>query len=377
MISWKVTSFLIVAGVLVLLLSLAYALDFTRRGRLLERIDKNPMLARMAASVSGGKRGLKTFLLVGGVALVTLALARPQVPGTPTWKPRGIDVAVVLDFSKSMLARDVYPSRIERARLEVDRLLDKFGEDRVAVVAYGGGAVHYPLTADYEAAKLLYHGLDPRDLPPGSDLGEGIRTARCLLLPSLGTAGQAAQVGDPSCKDVRGSSKAHAEEGRVAVRRVDDRAQAIVVLSDGEDTEGRAEAEVQAAAKLGIPVFFVGIGTKGGARIPELDAENQVTGWKLDETGKNFVTTRLDENSLKGLAKSGGGEDHYFRADPRRPQVEGLLKELSGLKEGTLEERAERKPTEAYHFLLFPAFIILLIEACISDRKREKRVKAT
>src|SRR5262249_49777686 len=137
--------------------------------------------ARMAASVSSARRGVKAVLLVLGVALTAAALARPQTEGEKIWKQRGIDVVLALDFSKSMLAADVYPSRIELAKIDADLVLDKFYGDRVALVAFGGEAVHYPLTTDHEAAKKLYERLDPRDMAPGTDIGEAVRTARCLL----------------------------------------------------------------------------------------------------------------------------------------------------------------------------------------------------
>ena len=169
----------------VLGLALAFALDFTRRRHLLEKIGPAPQLAKMAESLSGGRRVLKTILIVVGVFLVALALAHPQIEGESIWKQRGIDVAIVMDFSKSMQALDARPSRIQRARLEADGLIDQLSGDRVAVVAFAGGAVHYPLTTDYDAAKILYHGIQPEDMAPGSDVSEALVTARCLLRPDL------------------------------------------------------------------------------------------------------------------------------------------------------------------------------------------------
>ena len=173
-----------------LALAIAFALDFTYRRRQLDRIGHLPQLQRMAASLSPGRRVLRSVLLAVAVTLAVFALARPQVRGETTWTKRGIDVAVVMDYSKSMLARDIYPSRTKRTEIEVDQLLDELEADRVATVAFAGAAVRFPLTHDHEAARILFRGLTPYDMPAGSDLGEGVRMARCMLRPDLlGEAG--------------------------------------------------------------------------------------------------------------------------------------------------------------------------------------------
>lgn len=362
--AWKDERFLIAAGVIVVVLAVAYALDFTRRRHLVERIGHAPQLLRMAQSVSEGRRRAKAVLAVLAAALLALAVARPRTEGERVWKQRGIDVAIVLDFSKSMLARDVYPSRVERSKLEADALIDKFAGDRVGLVAFGGEAVRYPLTTDHEAAKILYHGLDPRDMAPGSDVGEAVRTARCLLLTDRA---------DADCSYLR-SGEGEAQRPRAAGEAdIGDRGRAIVLLTDGEDTEGSAQAEVERAKQLGVELFVVGVGTRAGARIPEYNRAGELTGWKLSLDGQTYHTSRLDEEALKALARAGGGEDHYFQADPRRRGAESLVKALSRVKEGNLEERTAAVPSEAYAFLLFPAFLLLVIEACLSDRRREKR----
>jgi len=375
---FKSETYLWAAGGVVVMLALVFALDFTRRRRLLDVLGHAPQLARMAASVSNARRAIKAILFVIGVALVTLALARPQVEGTSDWRQRGIDVAIVMDFSKSMLARDVYPSRVEREKLEAEALMDAFAGDRVAVIAFAGGAVKYPLTTDYEAAKILFRGLSPLDMAPGSDIGEAILTARCMLRPDI--------TDDPDCARTGGrghggdpldEAEARAErERKLEVSELGDRARAIVIFTDGEDTEGRAREEVEHAAALGIQVFVVGVGTTPGDRIPEYDRNGHEIGWKLTPDGKSYFTTKLEEGALKDLALAGGGVDHYFRDDPRRIGVEGLVKTLGSLKEGDVSKRVIRQPREAYQWLLYPGFLALLVEACLSDRRRSRRDKA-
>jgi Ca-activated chloride channel family protein len=360
---------LYVAAAIVVLLAIAFALDLTRRRHALERIGHPPQLMRMMASLSLGRRVLKAVLVTAGLSLAVAALARPQIKGESSWRKRGIDVALVMDFSKSMLARDVHPSRHRRMTEEAEVLMDELTGDRIAVVLFGGAAVHFPLTHDHEAARLLFEGVTPLDLPPGSDLGEGILAARCVVRPDL--------LDHPGCERVGGRGQGGAPlDGAAAAPALElstdvgdiDRARAIVVFTDGEDTEGRAAAEIQQALELGVEVYLVGVGTTAGELIPELDASGVETGWKKSADGKSFVTTRLEEGALKDLARAAGGEDHYFRLDARG--VEGLLRRLRKLKKGDLDERVERKPEDVYQWLLFPAFMLLLIEACLSDRRR-------
>ena len=136
------------------LLVVAYALDGQRRRRLLEHIGHLPMIARMTASFSPARRRWRAVLQVSGIAFVIVALARPQIPGrAKLTESRGLDLVVALDFSKSMLARDVYPTRLERAKAELARFIDTLHGDRVGLVAFAGETMSYPLTVDYEAAK--------------------------------------------------------------------------------------------------------------------------------------------------------------------------------------------------------------------------------
>jgi Ca-activated chloride channel family protein len=150
-----------------------------------------------------------------------------------------------------------------------------------------------------------------------------------------------------------------------------ERARAIVLMTDGEQTEGDAVEAVAAAAQAGIEVFVIGVGTPSGAPVPEYDDDGQQRGWKSDEGG-DTVISRLDEAGLKALAKAGGGEDHYLRLHPGRVGMEPMVKALRQLKEGDLESRVQKRRQEAFQWLLYPGFLALLIEACISERRRRK-----
>jgi Ca-activated chloride channel family protein len=371
-IPWAIAALATLVG-----LTLVFALDVTRRRRQMERIGHSPMLQKMTASLSTRRRTTRAILYTLGAVGVVVAMAHPLGSGQTKWQQRGIDVALVLDYSKSMLARDVYPTRLERMELEVDELIDELKSDRIATVLFAGAAVHFPLTHDHKAAKLLWSGFTPADLPPGSDIGEAMRVARCLLRPDV-MEGACAQVGgrgrggDPLGPETTWSDPAKTQTPQREPDKAADRARAIVLVTDGEDTENLAGAEIQEAVRLGIDVYVVGIGTVAGELVPEVDENGKITGWKKLPDG-SFVTTRLDQAKLKELAQLAGGDGRYYVIDSKSRGLDDLTTRLKRLKEGNLDERAIKTFEERFQWVLFPAFMLLVIEACTSDRRRRGR----
>lgn len=366
--SWGAPGMRWVAAAVVVVTAIAFALDATRRRRQLERLGDVPQLRAMAASVSWRKRRIKAVLTVLGLGLVALALARPQLPGSGVWRQRGIDVAIVLDLSKSMLAHDVYPSRLARAKVEAEALIGAIAGDRVAVVAFAGGAVHFPLTSDGAAAITLFDGLQPSDLPGGSDLGGALHRARCLLTDHARPAAGA----EDDCPRVEAEDDPAPADAEPVMP--DDRSRAIVLFTDGGDTEGQARAEVEAARKAGIAVFVVGVGTTAGDNLPELDPDGNEVGWRRSADGQSYVRSRLEEQALRELATAGGDADRFVIVDPRRMGLAPLHAALDELKEGDLATRVVREREEAYQLLLFPGFLCLLVEAVMTDRRRQAAI---
>ncbi len=356
--------------------TIAFALDYTRRRRALESIGQPRQLERMMASLSRRRRVLKAILFTVALTLIVAALGRPRVEGEVRWAKRGIDLAIVMDYSKSMLARDVYPSRLERMTREVDTLLDELDSDRVAVVAYAGAAAHFPLTHDHLAARSVFRGLSPADLPPGSNLGEAILTARCALRPELLEEAGCEKVGGRGGGGAPLTEEAPAKTPLPGLEARQQRGRALVVFTDGEDSGGNARAEIERAVTQGIHVYLVGVGTRSGELIPERDELGNDIGWKKTDDGKSFVTTRLDEAGLRALAEAAGGAGHYLALDPKAAGATELLTALRRVKKGDLDERFISQPVEVYSWLLFPAFLLLVLEACISERKRSARLRA-
>jgi Ca-activated chloride channel family protein len=272
------------------------------------------------------------------VALLALALARPQAGGRARLeKQRGLDIVVALDFSKSMLARDIYPSRLERAKRELERLIDRLAGDRIGLVAFAGESLTYPPTTDYAAVKLFWRDLSPADMPVGGTaIGRAMKSSIDLLK-------------------------------RLRARGGESRAQVILLLTDGEDTESEPLAVADEAAQLGIKIFAVGIGSRSGELVPQVNADGQVQGYLKDREGK-YVTSRLAEDMLNQIAQKTGGE--YLRADARRFGVEAMEAALSGLKRTENEARLVKQYDEVYEFFVLPAFLLLVGEACVNERRR-------
>ena len=320
---------------------LAYAVAFARRRRLLARLGDAPLVAKMAAEVSVARKRVRAALVVVALALLAVALARPQAGGRARLtKEPGLDMVVALDFSRSMLAKDVYPSRLERAKRELEQLMDGLAGDRIGLVAFAGETLSYPPTTDYAAVKLFWRDLNPWDMPVGGTaIGQAMHASLDLLTRLRAQGGQS-------------------------------RAQIILLLTDGEDTDSEPLAMADEASKLGVKVFTVGIGSRSGELIPEYDETGKVTGYVKDADGK-YVTSRLAEDMLMQIAQKTGGE--YFHADPKRFGVEEIAHALAGLKRSENEARVVKQYDEIYELFVLPAFLLLVGEACMSERRRRSR----
>jgi Ca-activated chloride channel family protein len=317
---------------------LAYVFAFMHRRRLLAQLGTHALVRRIAATVSTRRKILRAVLTTVALALLALCLVRPQAGGRARLeRQRGLDIVVALDFSKSMLARDVYPSRLERAKRELERLMDRLAGDRIGLVAFAGETLTYPPTTDYAAVKLFWRDLGPADMPVGGTaIGRALRAGLDQLT-------------------------------RLRAKGGESRGQVILLLTDGEDTESEPLEVAEEAARLGVKIFAVGVGSRSGDLVPEVDADGKVTGYLKDKDGK-YVTSRLAEEMLAQIAAKTGGE--YLRADAKRFGVEAVEDALHGLKRTENEARLVKQYDEIYEVLLLPVFLLLVGEACMSERRR-------
>lgn len=305
-----------------------------QRRKALQRFGETELVRKLAATVS--RRGLitKRTVQVVAVLLLIVALARPQF-GTrvETVRREGQDIVVALDVSNSMLAEDIAPNRLERAKLAVARLIDRLEGDRIGLVAFAGDAfVQSPLTVDYAAARLFLNAMEP-DLVPiqGTNLGAALDV-------SLG-----------------------AFDERDRQHRV------LIVITDGEDHEGAIDEAVARAAESGIRIHAVGIGSPNGVPIPDFDERGRRRGFKRDAEG-NVVTTRLEEATLRRIADETGGG--YTRVTARGTELYALADEIAGMEGREIEAQQLTQYEEQYQIFLGLALALLLAEILISERRR-------
>ncbi len=291
------------------------------------------LLSQLAPEASTAKKFTKQILLLLALTSVVLAIANPQV-GTrlEEVKREGIDMFVVLDVSLSMKAEDIRPSRLEKAKRDISELLHKLSGDRVGMVVFAGQAfVQFPLTSDYSAADLFLSAIDVDAVPtPGTMVGSGID----LALQSF-------------------SKDAPTQK-------------AIVVVSDGENTEGDVQSAVDDAKKAGVRVYCVGMGTPEGGPIPVLDKNGNRIDYKHDQSN-NIVLTKLDESALQQIAAATGGS--YHRATSGGNEIDDIFKELGSLQKVEFGSKQVTGYESRYQYPLAFALILLIAEFMISERR--------
>ena len=280
-------------------LTVFYALALRARRAAMERLLGNAAPERLAVRAGRDRRAAEAAFAAATIALLATALAGPRWGEETSRVPRkGVDVVLVLDASRSMLAEDVLPSRIERARREIRGLLDAGSGSRIGLVTFAGDArMAAPLTVELDLVSMFVDEIDPQsDHRGGSNIAAGLRTAQKLLGASTGA-------------------------GR-----------AVVLLADGEDPAGPAAASV--AAKLyanGTRVHVIGLGTPDGAKIPVIDDDGKPRFFR-DGNGKEVIT-KLDDGVLSAVAKAGGGE-YLVAANTAFPMDELWRKRISRLAAG-------------------------------------------
>ncbi len=291
-------------------------------------------------------RAARAVLFTLGVTLIVIAMAGPQYGSrTRILRRRGVDIIVALDFSKSMLARDVRPSRIERAKAEVLRFVEELDGDRVGCVAFAGETIEFPMTVDYAALALFFRDLGPYDMPVG-----GTAIARALVASKR-------LFERASTRDGR---QADEQEGRP-------RSRVVVLLTDGEDHEGDPIAAARELAEAGIRVYTIGIGTSTGEPIPTYAPDGTWTGYQRDDSG-NIVHTALTEEAeaqLREIAEITGGR--YYAAGRGAVGIDQIRADIRRMHQD--EQRSRRVTVQEGRYALFlvPGFLLIVFEALLPD----------
>jgi len=293
------------------------------------------------------------------LACIGVGIMRPQYGGKANVVPAsGLDIVVAVDYSKSMLAADVYPSRSERLEAELARFLDDASRrgDRIGVVVFAGAARGFPVTADIRLLKAYLQAADPRsEKPGGTAIGRALKLGLSFLVD--------ARKGDAD--DVVALAEGKAIEDEAIPPAEND--QAIVLLTDGEDTESRPVDVAKEAARLGVRIYTVGIGSKSGEPVQKFDDEGNPDGYVTDEQG-NYVMTRIDEPLLQQLAETTGGR--YVHVDPDRFGLDEVRELLEGLSRSKREVSIEILRDEGFAFFVIPALVLLAIALALPERRR-------
>jgi Ca-activated chloride channel family protein len=340
-----------------------YAVGRRLRRRSARRLGEPALIASMSASASASARAWKAALLLIATALILFSLARPRFGGhTEMGRKRGIDIAVALDFSKSMLTRDAGKTdRLSRAKMEIYKLLSELRGDRVGIIAFAGETDEFPLTTDYDAIRLFLRDLTPDDMPVGGTaIGKAIAAATELLTSP-----------DKRRVDGGGRDTAKPLPKREAKKKP---AKVMILITDGEDTTSDPIAAAKKAAEAGIRIFAVGIGTVSGGPIPVYDRGRHMGYVYAEEGGKTKPkTSHLDETTLRKIAELTRGK--YFRSELETVGVERVREEIKSLQKAEFETRIKRRYEERFKWFLFPAFALLLVEVVVPDRRRKRRRK--
>ncbi len=330
------------ALVVVPLLGACLAWAAWARRKALARFGDPLLVARLRDGSPAGWRAARAVLLLVAAALLALATARPQHGSrTEVVSRRGIDVVIALDVSKSMLARDVQPSRIERAKAELVRLLEEEPGDRVGVVLFAGETMEYPLTTDHEAALRFFRDVHPWEFPvQGTSIGRAIIAAKELLHR------------DP-----------------LAARR----SKVILLITDGEDLEGDPVAAAREAAADNIQIYIDAIGSAVPEPIPAYSPDGRSVGYERDSRGevKHTQFTPEMETQLRAVATEGHGQ--YFRPRTGEVGIDAIRRQIARLRRAEIAETQKTVYEELVLPVLIPAFILLVIASTLVPERVLRR----
>jgi Ca-activated chloride channel family protein len=301
----------------------------TRLARFVSETNWRTLLATVWERARRWRRGL----LFAAVALCVLALAGPRY-GTELLEVQrvGADLVIALDISRSMLAEDFKPTRLDEAKRAIHSLLAGLKGDRVGLVAFSGAAaIMCPLTSDYNALTMFLEMAKPGYIPqPGTNVGDA------LLL----------------------SSRLLAGEG--------ERDRAVILITDGEDHAGTVDEQLKKLTEIGAKVYSVGIGSTEGSLIPEYDETGAVRGYKKDRSGQ-LVQSRLDVALLQKVADQTGG--HFFQVDPSLSSAEDVLVQIGALQKGAYAEHSLFRHKNRYAWPLGLAILALFAGSALWERR--------
>ena len=306
------------------------------RSRMLERIGSPALVRRLTANVNTKGRLIGRIFTIAALALAIVALARPQWgESLQTVEREGVQIIIALDVSRSMLAEDVKPSRLVRAKLEIADLMQTLQGDEVGLVLFSGAAfLQFPLTFDYLSAKNF------------------IENANTEMITRQGTnIAQAIEVSGRSFSEELISQKV------------------ILIITDGENQDGDAVEAASEARDDGTLIYTIGVGTADGEPIPLRSPRGRLIEYVQDRQG-NMVFSRLDENMLRSVAEAGGGK--FIRLEGSTNATSQFTEELAALEKASVGSEVEATKIERFQIFAFASILLLIAGEVIPDRRRNR-----
>ncbi|MBT9187161.1 VWA domain-containing protein [Zobellia russellii] len=298
-----------------------------------KKFAETQLLKRLSPDKSNFKSGLKLLFFLLGLAFLTLGLVNPKI-GTKleTVKREGVDVVFAVDVSKSMLAEDIAPNRLEKAKRLVSEIINQLASDRIGIIAYAGQAFpQLPITTDYGAAKMFLQSMNTD------------------MLTSQGTAiSEAINLATTYYNDEEQTNRV------------------LFILSDGEDhSEGDAKDAVEKAVEEGIRIFTIGVGKTKGAPIP-IKRNGVVESLKKDSQGE-VVITKLNEDVLIDIAEEGNGE--YINGANTDEAVEYIKDQLLQMDKKEFEAKQFAEFKDQFQWFLGIGLLFLLLDIFVLDKR--------
>ena len=301
-----------------------------RRRQNIRKYGDPALLKELMPTISKYRPDVKFWLTFSALASIIIMLARPQFGSKmETVKRSGVETVIALDISNSMLAEDVAPSRLEKSKKLIARLIDTFNNDKVGLNVFAGEAfTQLPITSDYISAKMFLESINPSLISTqGTDIGAAIRLAIKSFTPNDGVG------------------------------------KAIIVITDGENHEGGAIEAAQEAAEKNMQVFILGVGSPNGSPIPVERGSND---FRRDKNGE-VIVTKLNEAMCQEIAKAGNGV--YIRVDNSNSAEKILNEQIAKLAKSDVESQVFTEFDEQFQALAWLILILLVAEMLILERK--------
>lgn len=316
-----------------LVLTATYFRARFKRKKQISQIGDAALVEQLMPERSRYSNGVRFILMFLALSCIIIALANPQVGSKQeTIKRKGVDIAIALDLSNSMMAEDTKPNRLERSKQFITKLIEKFQNDRVAFVIFAGNAyLQMPLTVDYSAFNLYLKNISTGIIPTqGTAIGDAIELAE-----------NAFDAGEKKHK-------------------------ALIIISDGENHDEAAIEAAKQAHKNGTKIFTIGVGTPKGNPIPIYDKYGQQTDFLKDKEG-SIVLSKLNEKMLQEIALNGGGS--YFRLTGGNEVIKNIMNDISEMETKEIEEQVYTDYEDQFQFFLFFGLVLILIEMLINTKK--------